>query len=277
MYTDAYALAIRPEQIEKAISVAVAAKFNRPQTSLEDCVEAAVEQVFCPCVSYHEGEGETPSMSIRTGIVGSIVEYLQQRVCSGRAGHETPCGVRLEHGAEAGSPPIAGKDAALPARRRWRTEQEVTAMSPDIFVTTVDAARLSRVLEVFRDPSYSPLTGFLLDELRRAVFVEPRAVSQTIVTMNSRVRFLLDGAGDAREATLVCPGREDSHLGRISVLTPVGSALLGMREGETITWNGPGGRPRSVTVLKVLYQPEAHGVDLGGESSNVGKCGCLSG
>jgi hypothetical protein len=77
MYTDAYALAIRPEQIEKAISVAVAAKFNRPQTSLEDCVEAAVEQVFCPCVSYHEGEGETPSMSIRTGIVGSIVEYLR--------------------------------------------------------------------------------------------------------------------------------------------------------------------------------------------------------
>jgi regulator of nucleoside diphosphate kinase len=61
------------------------------------------------------------------------------------------------------------------------------------------------------------------------------------------------------------------------VLTPVGSALLGMREGETNTWNGLDGRRRTVTVLKVLYQPEAHGVDLGGESSNVGKCGCLSG
>lgn len=150
-------------------------------------------------------------------------------------------------------------------------------MSPDIFVTTVDAARLSRVLELFRNPSYAPLTGFLQDELRRAVFVEPRAVLRSVVTMNSRVRYRLDGAGEAREASLVCPGCEDSLLGRTSVLTPVGSALLGMREGETITWNGLDGRPRSVTVLKVLYQPEAYGVDLGDERLNVGKCGCLSG
>jgi regulator of nucleoside diphosphate kinase len=81
-------------------------------------------------------------------------------------------------------------------------------MSPNIFVTTVDAARLSRVLEVFGDSSYAPLTGFLQSELRRAVFVEPRALSQTIVTMNSRVRFRLDGSGEPREATLACPGRE---------------------------------------------------------------------
>jgi regulator of nucleoside diphosphate kinase len=94
-------------------------------------------------------------------------------------------------------------------------EQEELGMSPDIFVTTVDAARLSRVLEAFRDPSYTPLIEFLLGELQWAVLVEPRAVSQTIVTMNSRVRFRLDGAGEAHEATLVCPGREDSLLGRI--------------------------------------------------------------
>ena len=141
-------------------------------------------------------------------------------------------------------------------------------MSPDIFVTTVDAARLSRVLEAFRDPSD------LLGELQRAVLVEPRAVSQTIVTMNSRVRFRLEGAGKAREATIVCPGREDRLLGRISVLTPLGSALIGMREGETIVWNGLDGCRRSVTVLKVLYQPEAHGIDLG--EPGVGKCGCIS-
>lgn len=147
-------------------------------------------------------------------------------------------------------------------------------MSPDIFVTTVDAARLSRVLEAFRDPSYTPLTEFLLGELQRAVLVEPRAVSQTIVTMNSRVQFRLDGAGEAREATLVCPGREDSLLGRISVLTPFGSALIGMREGETIAWTGLDGCRRSVTVLKVLYQPEAYGIDLGEPA--VSKCGCIS-
>ena len=99
---------------------------------------------------------------------------------------------------------------------------------------------------------------------------EPRAGSQTIVTMNSRVRFRLDGAGEARGATLVCPAREDSLLGRICVLTAFGSALIGMREGETIAWNGLDGCRRSVSVLKVLYQPEAHGIDLG--EPGVGKC-----
>jgi regulator of nucleoside diphosphate kinase len=277
MNTEAYALAIRLEQLEKAISVAVVAKFNRLRMSLEDSVEAAIEQVFCPCVSHHESVGEMPSTSIRAGIFGSIVGYLRERVCTARAGHETPCGDWLERGAETGLPPKVGEDAAISARRRWWTEREEIAMSPNIFVTTVDAARLSRVLEVFGDSSYAPLTGFLQSELRRAVFVEPRVLPQTIVTMNSRVRFRLDGSGEPREATLACPGREDGLLGRISVLTPVGSALLGMREGETNTWNGLDGRRRTVTVLKVLYQPEAHGVDLGGESSNVGKCGCLSG
>jgi hypothetical protein len=51
-----------------------------------------------------------------------------------------------------------------------------------------------------------------------------------------------------------------SLLGRISVLTPVGSALLGMREGETNAWQGLDGRRRSVAILKVLYQPEANGL-----------------
>lgn len=135
-------------------------------------------------------------------------------------------------------------------------------MSPDIVVTTVDAARLSSVLERFRDPSYTPLTRFLTGELQRATFVEPWAVSPSIVTMNSRVRFRLDGENETREGTLVYPGCEDSLLSRISVLAPIGSALIGLREGETVAWNGLDGRPRLVTVLKVLYQPAADSGDL---------------
>lgn len=150
-------------------------------------------------------------------------------------------------------------------------------MSPDVFVTTVDAARLSRVLEVFQDPSYTPLTGFLSSELQRATLVEPQAISPRVVTMNSRVRFRLAGTGEAREAAIVYPGHEDSLVGRISVLTPVGSALIGLREGETINWNGLDGRQRSVTVQNILYQPEANGVDLGVKESDFGKFGCLSG
>lgn len=135
-------------------------------------------------------------------------------------------------------------------------------MSPEIFITTLDAARLSRALEKFHDPTYEPLTRFLTGELRRATLVEPRAVSPCVVTLESHVRFRLDGEDEPREATLACPGREDSLLGRISVLTPVGGALLGMREGETIAWSGLDGRRRSVTVVKVLYQPEAGGGNL---------------
>ncbi len=150
-------------------------------------------------------------------------------------------------------------------------------MSPEIFITTFDAARLSCVLERFRDPSYAPLTKFLTDELRRATLVEPRAVSPCVVTLESHVRFRLDGEDGTRETTLACPGREDSLRGRVSVLTPVGSALLGMREGETIAWSGLDGRRRSVTVVKVLYQPEANEIDLGNSESKVGKSSCLCG
>lgn len=148
-------------------------------------------------------------------------------------------------------------------------------MSPEIFITTFDAQRLSRVLEAFHDPAYTPLTGFLTGELRRATLVEPRAVAPCVVTMDSRVRFRLDGEGGTRDATLVCPGHEDSLLGRISVLTPIGSALLGMREGETVAWSGLDGRRRSVTVVKVLYQPEANGIDLENAESKNGKSSCL--
>lgn len=87
---DAYAEAIRPEQIELAVSVAVVTKFNRPHMPIEDCVQAAVEQVFCPCVSNPEGEGEMPRISIRGGIVDSIVGSLRQGVCADRAGCDAP-------------------------------------------------------------------------------------------------------------------------------------------------------------------------------------------
>lgn len=149
-------------------------------------------------------------------------------------------------------------------------------MSAEIFVTSHDAARLSRVLEAFGDPSYAPLTAFLANELRRATIVAPRAVPRDVVTMNARVRFRLDDEREPREATLAWPGRGDSLLGRISVLAPVGSALIGMREGETNTWRGLDGRERRVSVLKVLYQPEANGLDLGEGESGAVKSGCLS-
>jgi len=93
MYMDCYADAIRPEQIEQAICVAVVTRLKRPHMPLKDCVELAVDQVFCPCISLHQDEDKMSSMSIRTGIVSSIVEDLRQGICTARAGCD---GQRIE-------------------------------------------------------------------------------------------------------------------------------------------------------------------------------------
>lgn len=149
-------------------------------------------------------------------------------------------------------------------------------MLPEIFITSLDAERLSRVLAAFDDRRYRALTGFLSDELRRATVVDPEAVCRCVVTLNSHVRFVLSGSGAVREATVVCPGREDSLVGRISVLTPVGTALIGMREGEMISWRGFDRQLRSATVLKVLYQPEANAVWSRDRLPIRGISGCLT-
>ena len=135
-------------------------------------------------------------------------------------------------------------------------------MAPDIFVTTLDAARLSRVLKTFHQSFYGPITGFLASELSRAIIVEPKDVPRQVVTMGTRARFKLNRSAEADDGTLVFPGFEEGLLGRISVLSPDGSALIGMREGETMVWNGLDGRKNSLTVLKVVYQPEVNGFDL---------------
>ncbi len=149
-------------------------------------------------------------------------------------------------------------------------------MLPEIFITSLDVKRLSRVLAAYCGREYGPLTGFLSGELRRATVVDPKAVCRCVVTLNSHVRFQLHGGGGVREGTVVCPGREDSLMSRISVLTPVGTALIGMREGETILWRGFDKQPRSATVLKVLYQPEANTVWSDAGSPAAGMPGCIT-
>lgn len=103
MYMDGYTDAIRFEQIEQAIALAVVARVNRPHLPLEDCVQLAVKRVFCPCLSSDEGEGESQSMTIRAGIADWIVGYLKQGLCSVMSGGDGPDIERRRHDAEAGS------------------------------------------------------------------------------------------------------------------------------------------------------------------------------
>jgi regulator of nucleoside diphosphate kinase len=80
--------------------------------------------------------------------------------------------------------------------------------------------------------------------------------------MNSRVRIMDPDTGECRTVTLVYPGEGDSRRGKVSVVTPMGTALLGLREGTRMEWRTLDSRRKSVSVLRVEYQPEAHGLEL---------------
>jgi regulator of nucleoside diphosphate kinase len=97
----------------------------------------------------------------------------------------------------------------------------------------------------------------LAAELSRAAVVDSCRVPPDVVTMNSRVLFEDQSTGGRRDVTIVFPQQADASINRISVLAPVGTALLGLAAGQSIVWPFPDGRSRSLRVVKVIYQPEA--------------------
>lgn len=128
---------------------------------------------------------------------------------------------------------------------------------PPIVMSSLDQARLDRLLE---SEAYRQLPGIdaLMAEMDRATVVRPQEVPPDVVTMNSTIRFRDDSNGHEFELTLVYPadaGQPDT----ISILAPVGSALLGLSVGQSIAWQVPGGRELDLRVLAVVNQPEAQG------------------
>ncbi len=95
----------------------------------------------------------------------------------------------------------------------------------------------------------------LLAEIERARIVPENKLDPGIVRMGSRVSYRTDN-GDTHEVTLVYPGQADISAGRISILTPVGTALIGLRVGQSITWTSRDGR-RNVLTLTSVSQPVA--------------------
>jgi regulator of nucleoside diphosphate kinase len=134
---------------------------------------------------------------------------------------------------------------------------------PEIYVTTHDYERLSALADLYRSRGCGVLVDFLIDELERAELVEAAEVGRKVVTMNSRVRIMDPATAETRAITLVYPGEEDSLRGKVSVFTPLGTALLGLPEGARMEWRTMDGRTKSVVVLEVQGQPESHGFDLG--------------
>ena len=130
-----------------------------------------------------------------------------------------------------------------------------------IYITELDRQRLEKLIEVGRERDGVANREYLnkLDqELDKAETIAPKMVPGDVITMRSRVRLSDLNTGEEVVYTLVFPTEADFSEGKISVLAPIGTALLGNREGSVIEWHVPSGQ-RRLKVEEILYQPEAAG------------------
>jgi regulator of nucleoside diphosphate kinase len=126
--------------------------------------------------------------------------------------------------------------------------------APQIYLTQDDMDRLLQLIEAYPGQRFDRLES----ELLRANVVPRERIPRDVVTMNSRVVFENETTGERREVTLVYPGKADIDAGMVSVLVPVGTALLGLRVGQSIDWEVSGQKQR-YRIVDVPYQPEAAG------------------
>lgn len=129
---------------------------------------------------------------------------------------------------------------------------------PTIIINELDAERIDRLLE---QPVFAslPVAAALNDELDRAQMCAPQDMPADVVTMNSQVKFRDLATGEVRTRTLVYPANMTDSSTQLSVLAPVGAALIGLRIGDTIHWELPGGIATHLEVLELIWQPEAAG------------------
>lgn len=129
-----------------------------------------------------------------------------------------------------------------------------------IYITEFDLERLQKLLWEAQSTDYrkSDYLEKLQIEIRRAVVVSPQDIPSDVITMNSVVCLKDVDTGEEETYTLVFP--EDSNLeqGKISILAPIGTGMLGYKVGDTFEWNVPAGK-RRLQVIKIIYQPESSG------------------
>ena len=128
--------------------------------------------------------------------------------------------------------------------------------TPTITITRLDMQRLERLLDSLDE--FGPGAQALQAELDRAEVVGHDEVPAGVVTMNSRVHCREESSGKDYHLTLVYP-EDAGGEGKVSILAPVGCALLGLSVGQHIDWPAPGGKQLKLTLLEVEYQPEAAG------------------
>lgn len=129
-----------------------------------------------------------------------------------------------------------------------------------IYITKDDARKLEEILKagLRHNPLDMANLRVLQEELRRARIVAPDEITPDVVTMQSCVQVRAPNDEELMEFTLVFPEQADPDNGRISVVAPIGAAVLGYRAGDTIRFKTPAGFQR-LRIEQVLFQPEAAG------------------
>ncbi|HKP82112.1 MAG TPA: nucleoside diphosphate kinase regulator [Pyrinomonadaceae bacterium] len=131
-----------------------------------------------------------------------------------------------------------------------------------IYVSKMDLERLTKLIEITRerDDEGGKLEYLdrLQEELDKADVVDPEDVPSDVITMRSKVRLKDLITGEEMVYSLVFPTEANLDEGKISVLAPIGTAMLGYSRGDVIEWAVPSG-VRKLKVEKVLYQPESAG------------------
>jgi regulator of nucleoside diphosphate kinase len=137
-----------------------------------------------------------------------------------------------------------------------RKSKKVTS----IYITELDYNRLSGLIDRTRERNSNDreYLNKLEAELDRAEIVEPKDIPADVITMRSKVRLKDLVSGESNTYSLVFPTEADFAEGKISVLAPIGTAILGYRQGDTIEWPVPSGL-RKLKVEEIVYQPEAAG------------------
>jgi regulator of nucleoside diphosphate kinase len=120
---------------------------------------------------------------------------------------------------------------------------------PSIVISATDQLRLTDVAMSALNQA-PKVAEELLSEIERATVMPAHAVPANVVQMGSTVEFATE-EGVTRRITLVFPGQADITAARISVVTPIGAALIGLFEGQSIAWSTRDGRERRLTVLAV--------------------------
>jgi regulator of nucleoside diphosphate kinase len=136
----------------------------------------------------------------------------------------------------------------------------VEVMTPERTLTELDHVRLLNLLrrDARADGSTADLQA-VQEMLDTSILVPSRQVSPDVVTMYTQVLLLDEQTGQRTTLTLCYPADAEPGSGFVSVLSPIGSALLGLQVGSTVRWPTPGGECKAAEIVAILFQPESSG------------------